>query len=64
MKTFDECTKCKGPFSEPTGWILSERTKLCGRCAKNFADWTIRQLKRKWGRERFYDHIQTSREKT
>ena len=35
------CIACKGPAHEATGWVLRKKpeTILCGRCAKEFADW-------------------------
>lgn len=33
------CSACHGPFHPATGHAHSERTQLCGPCAREFMDW-------------------------
>jgi hypothetical protein len=50
------CSACGGPYSEPTGHILGDRTRLCGTCAKDFLSWVKSHTSRRWGKLRFYDY--------
>jgi len=58
------CSGCGGPYSESTGHIWTEQIRLCGACAKDWKDWLKAHTKRRWGKLRFYDYTETSRNKT
>lgn len=60
------CANCGGPWHEATGHVLSPVTPtvLCGPCARGYLAWLRGHTNRRWGKVRFYDHAQTSREKT
>lgn len=54
------CSSCENPYHPATGWRLSPRTRLCGPCARHFAEWVKGMVRRRWGGVRFYDHAATS----
>jgi hypothetical protein len=58
------CSGCGGPYSEVSGHIWTPQIRLCGACAKHWLDWLKRHTRSKWGGLRFYEHTETSRNKT
>lgn len=34
-----QCSACLGPFHPATGHEFSERTRLCGPCARDMMEW-------------------------
>jgi hypothetical protein len=58
------CSACTGVYHEATGHRLGDRTVLCGPCARSWLAWLKSQTNRRWGGVRFYDHTETSRNKT
>lgn len=55
-----KCSACGGPYHEATGHRHSDKTRLCGACAKDYKDWVKGHTKRKWGKVAFYDHAAAS----
>jgi hypothetical protein len=58
------CSACTGVFNEATGHQWTPETRLCLSCAKHFYEWLKRHTRSKWGGLRFYEHTETSRDKT
>lgn len=56
MLSQNRCSACKGVYHEATGHRHSEKTVLCGPCARNYLNWLKGHTNRKWGGVRFYDH--------
>jgi hypothetical protein len=54
------CSACGAPYHPATGHIFSERTRLCGACARAWVAWLRQQLARRWGGLRFYEYAATS----
>ena len=50
------CSACGTPYHPSTGHIHSDKTLLCGPCARDFSKWVSGQTRRRWGKVRFYDH--------
>lgn len=55
-----KCSACGAPYHEATGHRHSERTQLCGACARAWQRWLKAHLQCRWGGIRFYDHAATS----
>lgn len=55
----DRCSACGGVYHEATGHRHSDRTRLCGPCARDWLAWLKRHTARRWGKLRFYDYAQT-----
>jgi hypothetical protein len=51
-------------YHEATGHRWGDRTVLCGPCARSFVAWLKRHTSSRWGGLRFYEHTETSRNKT
>lgn len=58
----ESCHFCGGPFHPATGGYRGGN-RACGPCEKAWMKWVSAQTRRKWGKQRFYDHSHTSREK-
>jgi hypothetical protein len=56
------CASCKGPYHPSTGHVAGPSTVWCGPCTKDFVDWLWRNMKRRWGKMRFYDYAYTPEE--
>jgi hypothetical protein len=54
------CSACGTPYHEASGHRHSERTRLCGACARQWLRWLKGNLSRRWGGLRFYEHAATS----
>lgn len=54
------CSACQQPYHPSTGHRHSDRTVLCGTCARDFLRWLKAHTARRWGGVRFYDHAATS----
>ena len=55
-----KCNACKSPYHEASGHILSTKAVLCGSCAKDLVKWYKRQMSKRSGKVKFYDHAITS----
>lgn len=58
-----KCFQCKGahPYHPSTGHAeLRWGIVFCGTCYRVFLEWLYGHLRRRWGKERFYDHAATS----
>jgi hypothetical protein len=53
------CSACANPYHESTGHRHSDRTRLCGPCAREFAKW-VKSHTRKHGKIDFYEHAAKS----
>jgi hypothetical protein len=51
------CSACATPYHEASGHRHSERTQLCGACAREWLRWLKGNLSRRWGGLRFYEHL-------
>lgn len=58
------CTACTGVFHPTTGHQWSERTRLCLSCARDFLRWVKGHTNSRWGKVKFYEYTETSRNKT
>jgi hydrogenase maturation factor HypF (carbamoyltransferase family) len=58
------CSACGNLYNEASGHRHSEKTVLCGVCARDFKDWWKGMTNRRWGKVKFYDFTETSRNKT
>lgn len=56
----DKCSACGGPYHEATGHVHSDKTRLCGTCAKDYKNWVKGHTNGRWGGVKFYDHAATS----
>lgn len=57
------CSACQNLYNEATGHRHSDRTVLCGSCARDWLAWRKRHEQGRWGGLRFYDLTETSRNK-
>jgi hypothetical protein len=56
MLAQDRCSACKGVWHPATGHRHSDKTVVCGPCARHFFGWVKTHTNRRWGSSRFYDH--------
>lgn len=54
------CDSCGSPYHEATGHIFSEKTVVCGPCARHFVQFIKSHTRRKWGGLNFYEHAASS----
>jgi len=54
------CSACGNLYHEASGHRHSDKTILCGVCARDWKDWTKRHLNGRWGGLKFYEHAMTS----
>lgn len=50
------CSACRGPYHPATGHRHSDKTVLCGPCARDWLKFFRGHVNRRWGKMKFYDY--------